>query len=154
MGNSPTIHHPIQLANTPKNIEYQWLLGYDPAMPPAYIIGRAITWGPLVIWGLKMIIGPLAEAGNTFLHNVNLPIHETGHLIFMPFGQFMHFLGGTLAQLLMPLAIALTFMIKKQDAFGCAVCTWWFGQNFLDIAPHINDARSQALPLVGGGVHD
>jgi len=29
------------------------------------------------------------------------------------------------------------------------VALWWFGQNFLDIAPHINDASAGVLPLVG-----
>ena len=32
------------------------------------------------------------------------------------------------------------------------VALWWFGQNFLDIAPYINDARAGQLPLLGGNV--
>ena len=31
---------------------------------------------------------------------------------------------------------------------------WWFGQNFIDIAPYINDARSLTLPLLGGNTGD
>jgi hypothetical protein len=27
---------------------------------------------------------------------------------------------------------------------------WWFGQNFIDIAPYIADARAGELPLLGG----
>jgi hypothetical protein len=34
------------------------------------------------------------------------------------------------------------------------VCAWWFGENFLDIAPYINDARSLSLPLLGGNFGD
>ena len=31
-----------------------------------------------------------------------------------------------------------------------AVGLWWLGENFLDIAPYINDARAGRLPLLGG----
>ncbi|HOD76478.1 MAG TPA: hypothetical protein PKJ17_10645 [Syntrophorhabdaceae bacterium] len=38
---------------------------------------------------------------------------------------------------------------------------WWTGQNFIDMAPYINDARAQQLMLLGGvtgqdvpGYHD
>jgi hypothetical protein len=30
------------------------------------------------------------------------------------------------------------------------VALWWVGENFLDIAPYVNDARAGQLPLVGG----
>ena len=38
------------------------------------------------------------------LDAVDLPIHETGHLVFAPFGEFLQFLGGSLFQVLFPLA--------------------------------------------------
>jgi hypothetical protein len=41
------------------------------------------------------------------------------------------------------------------------VALWWFGENFIDMAPYINDARSLQLMLLGGvtgkerpGFHD
>jgi len=37
-----------------------------------------------------------------FMHLVNLPFHEAGHIIFKAFGRFIIFLGGCLGQLLMP----------------------------------------------------
>ena len=36
------------------------------------------------------------------------------------------------------------------DTFGASVCLWWFGENFLDIAPYMADARAGELPLLGG----
>jgi len=65
-------------------------------------------------------------------------------------GQFMTSLGGTLGQLLVPLICLCALLFKTRDTFGSAICLWWFGENFLDIAPYINDARAGALPLVGG----
>ena len=41
-----------------------------------------------------------------FLDGVNLAFHEAGHLFFAFFGQTLQFLGGTLGQLLFPLALS------------------------------------------------
>lgn len=40
--------------------------------------------------------------------------------------------------------------LKQRDQFGAAVCTWWAGQNLLDVAPYIADARALQLALLGG----
>jgi hypothetical protein len=88
--------------------------------------------------------------GESFLHRVNLPFHEFGHLLFRPFGQWITSLGGTLGQLLMPAICGAVLLIQTRDPFGASVALWWFGENFLDIAPYINDARAGDLPLVGG----
>ena len=89
-------------------------------------------------------------AGNSFLHLVNLPFHEVGHIVFRPFGAFITSLGGTLGQLLMPALCMGVLLVKTRDPFGASVALWWVGENFLDIAPYINDARAGQLPLLGG----
>ncbi len=106
----------------------------------------------IALYGIYLIMGSIESnrAGETFLHLVNLPFHEFGHILFSPFGAVIHSLGGTLGQLLMPLICMGVLIIKTRDAFGGAVCLWWFGENFLDAAPYINDARSLSLPLLGG----
>ena len=104
---------------------------------------------------------PLDEAMNSVWHNVDLPIHEAGHIIFGFLGEFIQYLGGSLMQLLMPLVVLFAFLIKNRDAFGASLALWWFGQNFLDLSPYINDARDQVIILLGGvtgqeapGYHD
>jgi hypothetical protein len=59
-------------------------------------------------------------------------------------------LGGTLGQLLIPMICLLVFLLKAKNPFGASVSLWWFGENFMDIAPYINDARNQDLVLLGG----
>ncbi|HMK49366.1 MAG TPA: hypothetical protein VK435_04890, partial [Thermodesulfovibrionales bacterium] len=95
---------------------------------------------------------PMADnyPGTCFLHLVNIPFHEAGHIIFSPFGEVVRSLGGSLAQLLVPAICLLVFLTKSRDTFGAAVSLWWFGENFMDIAPYINDARARELPLLGG----
>lgn len=72
----------------------------------------------------------------------------------------MGVLGGSLLQLLIP-AICMGAFLKRNDLFSASVTLWWLGQNFIDMAPYINDARAQELMLLGGvtgqdmpGIHD
>jgi hypothetical protein len=106
----------------------------------------------MIIWSGKLVFSSIASnaAGESLLHLVNLPFHEAGHMLFRPFGQFVSSLGGSLGQLLVPLICGATLLVKTRDPFGAAVCGWWFGENFLDLAPYINDARAGVLPLLGG----
>ena len=88
-----------------------------------------------------------------FLDNIDLAIHETGHLVFGAFGETMTVLGGTLFQLIVPLTFAGYFLLKG-DRYAATVPLWWAGQNLFNISRYIADARAQERPLVGGGEHD
>lgn len=87
------------------------------------------------------------------MDSVDLPIHETGHIVFSPFGEFVQFLGGTLFQLIMP-AIFVGYFLRRKDRHAASVALWWVAQNFWNISVYVRDARAQDLPLVGGGEHD
>ena len=114
--------------------------------------GRVFIFTIFFVWGWIFILSPMASngAGSSFLHLINLPFHEAGHIFFRIFGRWMMSLGGTLGQLLIPLICLTAFLVKTKDPFGAAVCLWWFGQNFIDVAPYINDARKGELMLLGG----
>ena len=97
-----------------------------------------------------------SDAGS-FLHLPNLIFHEAGHVIFSPFGRFVTVLGGSLFQILVPVICAVAFARQATEArtsgghwFSAAVCTWWAGQNIVDVAPYIADARKLQLTLIGG----
>lgn len=132
---------------------------------PFIFYGRVIVFIGISVWGWQFInmdfINNPTEIGDSFMHRINLIFHEAGHVLFMPFGWFMTKLGGTLGQLLMPIVVMLTFLIKNKNVFGAAVGLWWLGQSFMDCAPYIDDAQSQQLVLLGGvtgadkpGFHD
>jgi hypothetical protein len=124
----------------------------DDAVNPFSFAGRCLLFIVLFAWGWTFMATSLESnyAGKSVLHLVNLPFHEAGHVMFMPFGRFMMVLGGTLGQLLMPLVCAGTFIVKTRDPFGASVALWWTAENFMDIAPYINDARALELMLLGG----
>jgi len=104
----------------------------------------------LAAYGISCLRHP---TGFRVIDNVNLPIHETGHLVFAPFGEFVTALGGTLFQLIVP-AVFLGYFLTKRDRHAASVALWWIATNLWYIAVYIADARRQVLPLVGGGEHD
>jgi hypothetical protein len=128
-----------------------YLLPDEERVNPFFFAGRVAVYVGLVAWGVKFIVTPMETnyVGASFMHNINLPFHEAGHLIFMPFGRFMTVLGGSLGQLLMPL-ICLGAFLYHENAFGASVALWWFAESLMDLAPYINDARDLQLILLGG----
>jgi hypothetical protein len=130
----------------------EWLIESDETTDLLTLVGRAAVFVLLLWWGKTFIVTPLETnyTGESFLHLINLPFHEAGHLLFMPFGRFMMFLGGSLGQILMPIVCLVTFLSKTRDPFGASVALWWTAENFMDLAPYINDARALDLMLLGG----
>ena len=120
---------------------------------PGTFWARAVTLTGFAIWGFYFISAGVdwEKIGGSFLHNINLPFHEFGHIFFRPFGRFMTILGGSLFQVLMPLGLMGVFLWQKRDNFAGSIMLWWCGQNFIDVAPYIDDAEYRDLPLVGGG---
>ncbi len=90
-----------------------------------------------------------------FLDNVNLIIHEAGHVIFMFFGEFFHILGGSLFQMLFPSLFVLYFY-RKQNYFSASLLLFWVGQNIVNVSVYASDALNMELPLLGGDLsgHD
>jgi hypothetical protein len=111
---------------------------------------RGAAIAGLAVWTWQFAAAPMGVAvADSVLHLPNLVFHEAGHVILGVFGRFISVLGGSLFQFAVPLILAGAFL-RQQDAFGAAVCTWWAGQNLLDVAPYIADARALQLVLLGG----
>ncbi len=87
------------------------------------------------------------------LDHANLAFHEAGHLFFRILGDTASLYGGTLGQLVFPVVTAVVLW-RKREPLGFAIAGIWFFENFLNIAVYMADARTQVLPLVGGGDHD
>jgi len=112
--------------------------------------GKAVLVGGLAIWTVWFARTPLSpDVNESFLHLPNLVFHEAGHIIFSPFGRFLTVLGGSLLQCLIPIIAAVSF-IRQEQPFSAAICGWWAGQNLVDLAPYIADARALQMVLLGG----
>src|SRR6185437_13761394 len=89
----------------------------------------------LLLYG---IIGLRNPDEYRLLDAVDLPIHETGHLVFAPFGDFLQVLGGSIFQLVVPAAFVIYFW-RRQDRYAASVVLFWVAQNFWNIARYIGD---------------
>jgi len=129
---------------------------------PMLDILRSITeedWHPISLaaatfWAaaycLFMLYAAMNDTGFLFIDNVNLVIHEGGHLLFGWFGPTLGLWGGTLLQWLVPALLAAYFFTHRHTT-GFAFSTFALFENFLYTATYMADARAQVLPLVTVG---
>ena len=95
----------------------------------------------------------------SFLDNVDLPVHETGHLLFRPFGEFLGVAGGSLFQVIL-LAVFVGYFVWHGKFYSAAVVLFWVGQSMLNVFVYAADAVVMRLVLTSGltgsegGFHD
>jgi hypothetical protein len=85
----------------------------------------------------------------SFLDNVDLPIHETGHLIFRPFSEFLMVAGGSLFQVILP-AIFVGYFLWRKQYYAAAIVGLWVGQFILNVWVYAADAVKMQLVLTSG----
>ena len=114
-------------------------------------------WAKVALALALLLVGRSAfrsdEGYIPLLGDINVAIHETGHYVFMPFGELMMYLGGSIFQVLVPLAFAGYFIVGKpahRDRFAAAVCVWWAALHVLTVSLYAADARAGQLTLLSG----
>lgn len=89
------------------------------------------------------------------IDGVNLVIHETGHLVFRPFGEFLMIAGGSLFQVIMP-ALFVGYFWYNGKYYSAALVLFWVGESILNVSVYAGDSVVLQLPLLGGqdSMHD
>ena len=115
----------------------------------------------IVFYGAKLALMdiPSWEMASSLIHLPMVPIHEFGHVLFRPLGEFMTLLGGSLFQVLLPLIFGGIFVVKNRDPFAASVMLWWAAVAVMDVAPYVYDAFQPVHVLLTGrtgdnGAHD
>ncbi|HEX2639594.1 MAG TPA: hypothetical protein VHL50_03435 [Pyrinomonadaceae bacterium] len=85
----------------------------------------------------------------SFLDNVDLPVHETGHLIFRPIGEFLGVAGGSLFQVILP-AVFVGYFVWNEKYYSAAIVLFWVGQSILNVFVYAADAVVMQLVLTSG----
>lgn len=120
---------------------------WQPVGTPALLAVLGVTLVLLgVHWASRDGWIPLVDSAN-------LAFHEAGHPLVGAFSDRLMVYGGTMFQLLFPTVVAIHFARRGEPA-GLALGVVWLGENLLNVARYMADARAQELPLVGGGEHD
>jgi hypothetical protein len=107
----------------------------------------------LVLLAIPYVVWLVFAYDYHFLDGVNLAFHEAGHLFFSFLGQTAHFLGGTIGQLFFPAACCGHFL-RRGRSVEAALCGIWLAESLMYTARYLADAQAQALPLIGGHIHD
>ena len=102
-----------------------------------HILGRELDFSATT--------GPLR-----FMRGIDLVIHEAGHAAGALLPRFLHVLGGSALQVLLPAVCAWTFLRQRQLG-SFAVALFWTGESVTDVAIYMADAKARALPHLGGG---
>jgi hypothetical protein len=124
----------------------------------------AQSYARLALVGLLALLGLSAFRGDSgyvpLLGDIDLAIHEFGHMLFMPFGipflgRTMVTLGGSLTQVAFPLLFVGYFLRRREDGrrrdvFAAMVCLWWSAINLLDVSIYCADSRAGELLLLDG----
>jgi hypothetical protein len=89
------------------------------------------------------------------IDGVNLLIHEAGHIVFCPFGEFMMIAGGSLFQVIMPL-LFVGYFAYHGKFYSAAFVLFWVGESILNVSVYAADSLALQLPLLGGSdsLHD
>ena len=85
----------------------------------------------------------------SFLDLVDLPIHETGHLLFRILGEFMGIAGGSLFQVIFP-AVFVGYFVWHYKYYSAAIVLFWVGQSILNVYVYAADAVVMQLVLTSG----
>jgi hypothetical protein len=116
-------------------------------------LSRPAVFGWLLFYAAFLLYAATNHTGFLLIDNVNLVVHEGGHLLFGWFGATLGLWGGTLLQWLVPALLVTYFIVQRQIAGAC-FCLVMLFENFLYTATYMADARVQVLDLVSVGESD
>ena len=107
---------------------------------------KLIFAGLMSLYFLWIAVTPMQ---GSFLDLVDLPIHETGHLIFRILGEFMMIAGGSLFQVIF-LAVFVGYFVWHFKYYSAAIVLFWVGQSILHVYVYAADAQVMQLVLTSG----
>jgi hypothetical protein len=126
----------------------------DRVVLPEEIERRFAVWRGLGALGLCLLwawFGFVKDAEVPVLQYLDIAVHEVGHMIFRPFGEFTMLIMGSGTEVLFPFAVGLVFLVWKRDLIATGICWAWSASAAADASRYIADATEGSLALLGGG---
>jgi hypothetical protein len=85
---------------------------------------------------------------------LNIAAHESGHVLFRPFGELTMLIMGSGFEVLFPFAVGVVFLIRERDLVSTAVSWGWSASALASAAAYIADADDGRLALLGASGPD
>lgn len=114
----------------------RWSLDLSPLAPPRLETGHAVAAALVALYLAPSVLDLMRP---TWLGGIVFYTHEAGHVLFSPFGTFMTIAGGTILQLAVPVAFAVSF-VRQGQPFSAAITLFWLAMSLLDAARYAGDA--------------
>ncbi|MBN4077792.1 hypothetical protein JYT29_00490 [Nitrospina gracilis] len=109
---------------------------WKPVFTPAFVFLSALFLTHIVFFPKEPALKDRAFL-SSFIHSVNLVLHEAGHVLFAIFGnQTLTILGSSLNQLLIPSIVLITFFYKR-DTAGTVFALFWLIKRWRNSARHL-----------------
>ena len=80
---------------------------------------------------------------------VNFGIHEAGHMFTYSASEMVNTMAGSVAQVAVPILIALYFLLRRDDWVGAGVCLVWAATSAVEVSLYVADAPVKELDLIG-----
>ena len=119
------------------------------------LVGRTII-------AISMLLSGLSVAGyidgwtwvkfldSTLSHLLfRIPIHETGHFIFMPVGRIISIFGGSFNEVALPFVCGCYFLIRQQPHLG-TIFLFLAGRSLVDVGQYMSSAEKPDSVLILG----
>jgi hypothetical protein len=105
----------------------------------------------IAVWGWFALVQNDQTPISVYL---NIAAHESGHVLFRPFGELTMLIMGSGFEVLFPFAIGVVFLIRKRDLVSTAVSWGWSASALASAATYIADADDGRLALLGASGPD
>lgn len=105
----------------------------------------------IAVWGWFALV---RNDQTPILVYLNIAVHESGHVLFRPFGDLTMLIMGSGFEVLFPFAVGVVFLIRKRDLVSTAVSWGWSASALASAATYIADADDGRLALLGASGPD
>jgi hypothetical protein len=129
------------------------------------LTGKTLTWKLTFQWVAGILVTGLLAALTysragwiPWLSNVDLGIHELGHMLTQWAPELLLQLAGSILQVAVPLCLGAYFW-WRHDRLAVVLMAAWAAESLNNVSVYIYDATRMALPLLGdvdgsGAGHD
>lgn len=127
-------------------------MGQSVQSHPAKALGviETVFWAALLLPLIDNLLDPQGSTTAFWTWLITIGPHEIGHLLFMPFGELLMYLGGSIFQVLFFVLIGSYVLLLKRQVTSGIFFFMVAGHSFINISVYIRDASTRRLDLLFG----